>query len=320
MKTSTTLTFALILAGLGVYYFAGEKYSPAPLGELSPVEVLLLAPEDRVTWFQIENLKTKETVALRRAESGWRLENPVSYPAEDLLARGMVAALARAKRLRRFPFNAHTALPKDLGLAPPSLRIAVETEKDPKRKYLWVGEDSPIGRMVYARWEGEQEYFLAPPEFRSVFERTAYSLRRKKLFRVNWEGVAWIEAKGPKRQYRLERNGKVWRAILPDRQVEIPLEKVTDLIYAFQSLYVKDFLDGKNPSNHELRLREGGASLALGAGEGTLEKLFLGASAKNQDALYACREKEDLVLLVSESNLRALWTQLDLVFRGLSVS
>jgi hypothetical protein len=280
----------------------------------------MLAPEDRVNWLQIENLQTKESVALRRDDKGWRLESPVSYPAEDLLVRGMAIALSRAHRLRRFPFKNVERLPKELGFASPYLKVGVRTEKEPGKKHLWIGNESPIGKMVYARWEGEEEYFLAPPEFRAIFDRTAYSLRRKKLFRVNWEEVTWMELKGWKKEYRLERNGAVWRAALGDRAVEIPLEKAQDLIYAFQSLYVKDFLDKKNVGNNELRLQKSRNYAAVGGKGEMREALILGAAEKNKDSLYAYREKENLVILVSESRVRALWNKFDNALGGLGRS
>lgn len=297
-----------------LYSLATWKSSAPPLGELSPVEILMLAPGDRVTRLEVENMKTKEKVILRREEAGWFLESPVNYPAEDLLVRGMVAAVTHAHRLRRFPF--HRTLPKELGLNPPQIRIAIETQKEPRRQVLLLGAGSPIGGMGYARWEREKEYFLTPPEFKAVFERTAYSLRRKKLFRVPWDEVTRMEYRTPKKLYRLEKNGRVWRGFLGEEAKEIPLEKVDHLIYAFQSLYVKDFLDGKDPANHELGLVKGRSDFRLEGKGGLLEKLTVGSQAKGRDALYALREKENLVLEVAQPNLTALEAQWETLFMG----
>lgn len=315
MKVSTTSFLALVLGGLGLYYFSTGKSVTAPTGELSPVEIMLLAPGDKVAWLRVENLRSKEKVALRREESGWSLAEPVSYPVEDLLARGMVAALSRVQRLRRFSFKGR--LPKGLGLENPQMRIGVETAQAANPRVLLLGGESPIGGTFYARWEDEEEYFLVPAEFKAAFERSAYSLRRKKLFRVNWEEVTWIETRTRQRLYRLERNGNVWRGVLGAEQKEIPLEKMNDLIYAFQSLYIKDFLDGKNPANHEFRLREKQNYFAVGGRQGALfEKLVTGAPARGKDAFYVLREKENLVLLVSEANLKSLGARWEGLFGG----
>ena len=315
MKVSSTFFLVLVLGGLAVYYYAMGKSATAPTGELSPVEIMMLTPGDKVVWLEIEDLQAGGKVALRREESGWFLEQPVSYPAEDLLARGMVAALTRAERLRRFSFKGR--LPKELGLDAPRVRIGVETSKETHRRVLLLGGESPIGGTIYARWEEEEEYFLVPPEFKAAFERSAYSLRRKRLFRVNWDEVTWLEARMKQKLYRLERNGNVWRGVLGAEQKEIPLEKVNDLIYAFQSLYIKDFLDGKNPDNNEFRLKEKQNYFTAGGRQGTVfEKLVTGSPARGKDAFFVLREKENLVLLVSEANLKSLRTQGGALFEG----
>ena len=281
--------------------------------ELGPIKIVSLAEGDSVSWLQIQNRETGEIITLKKEESGWIMKFPVSYPAESFLVKGMISALTLAPRLRRFPFKGKAL--RDFGLDSPKMKISIETEKGNQRSNLLLGELSPVGGGVYARWEGEGEYFLIPPDVKASFERSVYSLRQKKLFFLDWDDVTEVHLKAGPKEYRLEKQGEVWRGFLPPGTIEIPLEKATDLIYAFQSLYIKDFLDGKNPSKNEFQLRDKKDFLGVGRKEGATEKVFLGARANEKDAVYALREKENLVLLISWPNIESLLEKFETTFQ-----
>lgn len=304
MKLSTTLLLALLLTGLGTYYVVSEKMSQEAEAELQPLKILTLSEGDSVLWLRIENRVSKETFSLRREGPDWRLEFPVSYPAEKFLVEGMASALTLSFRLRRFPLVGKD--PPGSGLDTPDIMIRVETEKGTRRRTLLLGNESPVKGSIYARWQGEAEYFLIPSPVKAAMERSVYSLRQKRLFRVNWDGVAWLHVKVDPKEFRIEKKGEGWRFVLPPLQAEIPVEKVEDLIYAFESFYVKEFLDGKDPARSEFGLKGQGSFLAAGTPEGTSEKLILGASAEEKEGRYALREGEGLVLLISQGKLRLL--------------
>lgn len=290
---------------MGVYYFvSGQSFRPQE-AEIGALKLLNLSAGDVVMGLEIENRTTKEKVSLGREVTGWRLRSPVVYPAENFLVEGMVSALTMSQRVKRFPADEDEP-GKEYGLDSPGIRIGIETEADPVRRYLLIGDDSPVGAGVYARWEGEKEYFLIPSEVKASFERSVYSLRQKKLFEVDWDAVSWMEVKIGEKKFRLEKAGEVWYWVNPSLQSEIPAEKAVDLIYAFRSLYVKEFLDGTSPSRGRFGFRRGGDFLSLGLSGGEGEKLALGDSVPGKDAFYAHREKEDLVILVSRENIRSL--------------
>ena len=309
MKISTTIFLAILLAGLSWYYFSTRPPTAIlrPAGELSPIEVLKLEEGDSLSWLRIERRGPGgETLALRREEGAadWRLEFPVTYPAESLLVEGMISSLKMSRRMRRLPLRG--PFPKGTGLEVPQVKIGIETRKVPRQRFLLLGEAAPVGGAIYARWADEKEYFLMPAEIRAVFQASLYTLRRKKLFRVNWDRVSRIEFKRGRLHFELIGEGGKWSGKTAASTAEISLEKVRELIYSLESLYIKDFLDGKNPANREFHLLPDFAFIAVRDEEGTQEKLVLGAPARNQEAVYAVREKENVVLFVSERKLRSL--------------
>ena len=302
MKVSTTLFLVLLLTGLGVYSLVSEKSLKAGSAELNPIKILTLAEGDFLTRLVIENGVAKETVALKREEKGWMLKTPVSYPAENFLVEGMLSALTFSRRLRRFPGEEKEWQP--FGLERPPIRIGIETEKTPGPRYLLLGKESPVGAAVYARWEGEKEYFLIAPEIKAAFERTAYSLRQKKLFRSEWDRLKGVDVKVDGKEFHLEKK-------------EIPVEKVSDLIDSLESLYIKEFLDGRDSRAPEFGFQARNSFIVVRAETGTEERVLIGAAAEGKDACYAVREKEKIVFLISERNLKSFLENFELLFQEL---
>ncbi|MBI2166655.1 MAG: DUF4340 domain-containing protein [Candidatus Omnitrophica bacterium] len=312
MKLSKTLFLIFLLAGLLAYHFWTGKSSREAGAGLAPVKLLALPPGDFVTALEIENEVSKENMSLVRDESGWRLESPISSPAENFLAEGMASALTMSQTAKRFTVEDEKW--KEFGFDEAQLRIGIETRDNPARRTLLLGGESPVSRLVYARWEGEKECFLVASEIKAAFDRTVYSLRQKKIFPLNWDQVTWLEAQMEGRRYRLAREGETWRWLEPPLGAEISAEKILDLIYAFRSLYVKEFLDGVDPAKRKLGLGKGENYLALGEKSGGSEKLILGSAVREKDAFYARRASEDLAVLVSRENLRSLLEALDVTF------
>lgn len=313
MKISTTLFLTFLVSSLGIFYFVSGASPRQALSGLEPVRILTLREGDSLSFLEIQNQKSKETMALRRKGSDWMMETPVSYPAENFLIEGMVDALTFSRRTRRLPYQEKQA--KEFGFHAPEIKITLQTEKETKRRNLLFGEKSPVVAGIYAHWEGENEYFLIPPEVKASFERTVYSLREKKLFQSRGEEVSGVDVKMPGgKEFRLEKKGEKWYWTRPPLAPEIPLEKVSELVYAFQFLYVKEFLDGADPGGAEFGLQDSDAFLALRGREGKEERLVLGASEGRKEALYTLREREKLVLLVSEKNLRALFQTFETTF------
>ena len=312
MKLSTTLILAVLLSGLSFYYFAIEKPASPVNPEIFSPKVLSLTEGDSFSFLQIENQASKpERIGLKRKDSEWVMVAPVYYPAENFLVEGMLQALTFSERDRQF--SRRDPLAKEFGFDSPSVTITIKTEKRPDPRTLLLGVESPLGTGVYARWAGEDKIFLVSSQLAASFERTVYSLRRKKLFRLDWDKVTWMFVKMGVKKFRLEKKEGLWHWVVPALKEEIPLEKAMDLIYSFQSLYVKEFLDGRHTDEKEFGFSKE-ILIAAGDESGNEERLILGAKAKGKDALFAFRESENLVLLVSEKNLKSLLENFEITF------
>lgn len=304
MKITTTVFLACLLCGLGIYYAAWERPSAHPTSELGPARVLTFEEKDAIVRLHILNRGNQEKFSLAKKSSGWKIESPVFAPAEDFLVEGMIRVLTFSPRLRRFVWKSREG-EKGFGFDAPRIELGIETKNSTLPRTLVVGKPSPMGVGVFAQWKGEKEYFLIPHEAKAALDKSLHALRQKKIFRANWDKIHGLQVRAAGKYFRLEKTGEKWRFAIPKITQEIPVVKVSELIYAFQSLYVKEFLDGAKPGDPKYGLEKPVAFLAAGEGD-EIEKLILGAQVPGKDALYARRENENLVLLVSEKNLTAL--------------
>lgn len=317
MRFTTTVFLTFLLSSLGAYYYFSGNFPRDAQARLAPAKILSLAEGDTISALRLENRISGEKIFLRRASGGWRLESPVSYPAEDFLVEGMIRALTFSRRERRFPLEGKAET--EFGFDSPDIKLSLETTGSPHERTFLVGSTSPVGTGVYARLEDENEYFLIPAELKSSFERSLYSLRQKKVFRLEWDQLMWIQVRMGKTQFRIEKAGEKWRWGIPrgEGENEISVEKVSELIYPFQALYIKDFLDKADPRKAEFGLGTSSAFLAAGVKGGRMEKLVLGAEVPEKEARYVFRDREDLVLLVSERNLKMILEGFEVAFQEL---
>ena len=307
MKISTTILLGFMLTGLGTYYYVTEKNIRQGALEAGPRRLFSLEAGDSISHLEIRNPELKEAVRLERQENGWQMISPVRGQAEDLLIEQMVSLLAAEQPLRRFPVQGDEWEEFGLGPRTPKLEVEVSTLQVPVSRALFLGKEAPIGRSVYARWEGGKECLLVPAEVKMMFQRSVHSLRQKSIFPVNWDTVSSLEIKLEGAKFRIEKSGEKWHWAEPAGLGEFSAEKMIDLIYAFRSLYIQEFLDGPETTERKFGFNAHDENhLALEGVSGGSVKLVLGARAAKDLAFYAYRVPEDGVFLVPEERVRSV--------------
>lgn len=311
MKSSVTVGFSVLFLAVAVLYL---RLSPVSLpGAASPSETLLrilpLLNDGGVQWIQIQNTEKKETITLQRKSGVWRILFPVSYPADQLMIEGLATALKLSSKARRL-------LPErdwdEYGLLKPPLKIGVEAEPG-RRRYLYLGDRSPIGHFVYARWEGEKEYFLVQEDLRRAFERSVYSLRLKQVFRTPLQEVSKLHVRTTNADYEIFKKGEkwFWMEPIPILGQTVPKRQSDEILAAIADLYVKDFLDQEKGAPETLGVSAMSPSIKIW-GKGKKPEVFkIGRELETQDAYYGLREDEKTFLLVARGNIRGLFQMVE---------
>lgn len=321
MKFSTTAVFSLLFVVVVAFYVQFEspiqtlKNIPMP-GRMSH-RLLLLETQDFVKKIQIGWAQKKEDMTLERKGSDWMITQPLHYAADPVMARGLASALEVSLKIRRLMPEKGWA---DYGLERPHLKLGVQTEKGQGgMRFLLFGDRSPIGDFLFARWEGEKEYFLLPAELEKIFDRTVYSLREKRIFRKNLNDAAKVRVQvsppshAPSDTYELERHGEIWYWMEPVSILgeTVTKEKMAEVLGLFKGLYIKEFLDRERKRPGELGISEASSFLSVtGKTEGETEVLEIGKAANAKDAFYAKRRDEGVVFLVAKGNLDKIFERL----------
>lgn len=330
MKKSVlfTVLFIFILAAAGFYFLNPGEAPKVP--EVPAKEIMKVMPLDEkspVRWLQVQNLIKNETVTLEKKNEEWLMIYPVKYPAETVAVQGLITALKLSGRARRL-------LPEkdweEYGLLKPNIKIGIQTEEGKARRYLYLGDDSPVGPFAYARWEGEEEYFLIQRDLKRAFDRTVYSLRLKQVFRVPLKDVSKMRVRSMDQEYEVEKRADGWYWLEPIPLLGKPLAKryVDQIVSQYGDLFVKEFLDDEKKSKEELgfgilspwiklwgrnptvsaRSQDPEGPVLAGTDKNkAAEQITIGQELAARDSFIARREGENGYFLVARENVRKLF-------------
>lgn len=329
MRFLSTIVFtSLFLIVLGVYWYlespkpvkqrkgmsapvkAMDRIQPAL--EQTSMKLLPIDEEDNIAKVQIQNLHKNESFTFERVDQGWEITDPVQYAADKLIVEGLVTALTVSNKARRLVPEKDWA---EYGLDKPSFKIGIETQKKQERFYLYLGDPTPVGDFIFAKWEDEKEYFLLNANFKKAFDKSLYALRLKSVFRISGQEVTKIHIRTTTGDYEItDYEGQwFWMEPIPILGEKIAEGHVMEILSRLHDLYIKDFLDEETRSKRELGISLLGASISLWIGEKKAVKLYLGSEVTTRDSYYGMLEDEDVFFLVARPNIRELFERMEVL-------
>ena len=339
MKTSVTLTFTgLFLSVAAAYWYYG---SPLPKPETPAISgkgslKLLDLDKEAITLIQIQNMETKEVVTFERlparlaeasaARAGeWRLKYPVNYLADKMMIEGLSLALRVSTKARRLVREKGW---EEYGLLKPKLKIGIEAKGLSKRKYLLLGDTSPVAALIFARWEGEEDYFLLDARFKESFDRSLYSLREKKIIRFPLADLKKIHVRPfsalarrneagtagePAENFELTQEKGAWFWTEPVVRLgkPVPKEQVYEILMVLRELYAKEFLDGEPVRETERGFSLAGPYIQVWDKHEKTSTVRFGSEAPGHDAYYGLIDGEDVVLEIARGNVQKFFELFD---------
>lgn len=282
-------------AAISVSEESVELPSEETLGSKNLIELL---PEDEIRWLQIQTLESRRTVTFELETDGWFLRFPVRAPANNVKVKEIVSLLLSLEKISEMSPEKNW---DEYGLERPRFKIGLETLKS-SRRYLYLGAVSPVGNVLFARWEDENRYFLLPREIESFFMQSVYDFRDKRVFSMKPGAVRRIKLETPEAHFEIENQGAQWVWKEPKRMqwAPCPAGDAEALLEHLRGLFVKDFL--KNVSEEEAGLGQG-MKITLWADPTHFEVLELGNEAIVRDAYYAQTSGNSEMLLVARTKL-----------------
>lgn len=247
MKASVTLFFCILFLGVVYLYFylTPERTQPVQ----APVEIVKLLPledDDEIIGMKIDQKKEGTSIYLQKHQDGWYIEAPIEDVADPLVVHGMAAALKLSAKARRLNPEKDWG---EYGLENPELQIGIRTAKNDDLRILYLGDESPIGKFVYARWKDDQEYFLLDLNLRKIFERPLLSYRVKKVFLTDVTHADKVRVETRRLNYEMSalRGEWLWSEPIAVLGEVVTLDEAGTVISAIAGFYIKEFISGDVP-------------------------------------------------------------------------
>ncbi|MCM8774757.1 MAG: DUF4340 domain-containing protein [Candidatus Omnitrophica bacterium] len=308
MRMITTGVFSLLFAVVVGFYIYLQPLPPSSqdTGPQASMRLVSLKEGDEIQKIQIQNSDKNEIITLALEDKAWNLKEPVSYPADPFLVKGLVSALTLSSKIRQLKPEKDW---DEYGLARPSMKIGVQTKLNRSFRYLFFGNISPVANHIFARWEGESEYFLLDPDLKNAFDKSVYSLRWKAVFRRPFTELSKIAVETKDKKFEISRRGDVWYWVEP---IDILGDTVTgdhmnEILNQLMRLSIKEFLDGDPRQASDLGFSDPTGTIALWGPDDQLEYVCLGSEFPMRDSFYAHRKGEDIFFLVDRNNVRTFF-------------
>jgi hypothetical protein len=206
----STLILFVILAGLVGYIYYQDK-NPAADTDAKDKAFSSVKAED------IEEVQIKsadgETSKAQKTNGKWQLVEPVQATADEQELTSIASSLASLDIQRVVDENA-TDL-KQYGLEPARVEVAFRAKADKEPRRISLGDKTPTGGDLYARFPDQKRVFLVSSFLDSTFNKNAFALREKNIIKVDRDKVDRVEVVAGRKMVTLAKSGTDWRIVSP---------------------------------------------------------------------------------------------------------
>lgn len=247
-----------------------------------------------VTWIELRTTGG-EVARLERDETeGWRLVEPLEFPADSLAADGIASALTELVSER--VFEEHEPL-EAYGLeGEPEVRFGTADASHA----LHIGDTTPVGGNTYvAPDEGDPVHAVATWRTNAL-QKSLADLREARVLDFDRDAVTALVARWPGGHVRAERSEGGWRLAQPIA-TDADAEAIEGLLADLHFLRADDFVDDP-PADAELGLAEP-AFVAELFREGEAEPVRLAVGSTTEGATRAVRGRDGRVYRIAAARL-----------------
>jgi hypothetical protein len=309
MRWLTTTVLAVLLVGLGTFYYVYEI-------RLAPEREKAATVKDRL-WKELEGKDVEEivvrkngaeTLHLKRNGDAWSLVAPVAASADRGAADGLATSLATLRVEREIEANPQK--PADFGLAPPAAEVTFKAKGQDRTVKL--GAKSPSGVWAYAQEGSKPAVLLVPEGILTDAQKAPSEYRDKTLLAFERKDVKTVEirsAAGPVVAAAALKGADEWQLTAP---LTAPADRdaITGLLEKLRAARIKEFVADSPKSLAEYGL-DRPARVTLTVGEEasrTTRTLRFGKAVPDKKGVYVQREGDATVLLADEELWKAVPT------------
>jgi hypothetical protein len=245
-NTALLLLLALLLGGFIYLYETGDETRSETPTE-SPGLIFSWLSADDIEFVQMAT-EDGQVAELERVGDGWRLLEPVHFPADDVTMEGIASQLAQLEIAGRVEGG---GLAADFGLADEARILRFRTGSG--EGGLRIGRSTPLGSNTYVAWEGSDEVVYVATWRVNALRKTLTELRNRQVLEFDSSAVERISVSWPGTRVELEQRDGGWWMTLP---VSEPADAgtVETMLSDLSFLRADDFIDTVAPTPADLGL------------------------------------------------------------------
>jgi len=311
MRGWSTLALVVVFAGLvGYIYFVDSKREPGggavkekPFGSLQA---------DDIEEVQIKSADG-ETTRLQKTDGKWQVVEPVKTDADTSELTTIASSLATFEINRVVDENA-TDL-KQYGLEPGRLEVAFRSKGQKELKHLQVGEKTPTGTDLYARFPDQKRVFLVSSFLDTTFNKNTFALRDRRILIFDRNKVDGLELSSGTTKTRLTKSGSDWRLASPI-SVRADFAAVEGALERLSSTQMQGIVDpdGKDLAKYGLTKPTGTITVNAGSSSaaltlGSTENALLFAKDASRPLVFTIAPvlKDDVIRTVADFRRKDLF-------------
>ena len=244
MKPVRLLIAVAVLAALGGLVWYSEKHPPETKSD-TKTEKVISVEQAQLQKIQIGR-PSGEGVTLEKAADGkWKMTAPKPYRVDEGTADSLARDFTTLNADRVLEEN--NADWKGFGLDPGKLWVEGWT-KDGKHYKITLGDDAPVGSIVYGRLEGSPKLYAIPSYAKVGLDRQPSDLRDKRMLPFESDKASRITLTQGGQTVEFSKSGTNWQIVKPT-----PLRAdnlaVDDVVRAVRDGVFESVLDeGDKPS------------------------------------------------------------------------
>ncbi len=305
------IILAVVLIGLVSYiYFVDSKREPS--GTTAKEKPFTSVQADDIEEIQVKNADG-ETTRLQKADGKWNVVEPVQAAADAGEMTTIASSLSSLEIQRVVDENAADL--KQYGLDPARIEIGFRPKGQKDLRRLQIGQKTPTGSDLYARFPDQKRVFLVSSYLDSTFNKNTFALRDRRILIFDRNMVDGLDLTSGTAKTSLAKSGSEWRLTSPI-SVRADFAAVEGALERLSSTQMQGIVDadGKDLAKYGLTkptgtiaVKTGSSSAALTLGSTENALLYAKDSSRPMVFTVAPVLKDDVIRTAADFRRKDLF-------------
>lgn len=291
---------------LALIFFVGRHKPPTASG---PARVLPELEPEAVASIQVRPAAYALGIRAERTNGGWRLTQPISYPAQSVKVDKLVAALeslVSATFIAPAELHQHHNPDEEYGFAAPQASIVIQQGNS--RTTVLIGAMTAPGDQVFVQVVGREGVYVTDAGWLSCVPKSADEWRDTSVLPAGIDTFDRLAVTNSSRAFVLQREpNRLWRMVWPLNSARADNARIHDALSRLERLRIRQFVsDDPKTDLDSLGLAPPSLELSLGSGTNILVVLQVGKTVPTAtNEVYARRLGSSTFFTVDNEPLSA---------------